>query len=190
MKNIFILFFLTNISFSQSQQKLPYYEIPDYPTSYTSGNIMSRMIDGLGFRFYWASEGLRNKDLNYRITNESRTSRETIDHIYNLSVLILNSLKGLPNTESPNVKLDFNEIRKEILLNFKTSSEILSNSDDLSIYKIIFNRVNNKIEYPFWFQINGPIEDAVWHSGQLAILRRASGNPINPKASVFTGKIK
>jgi hypothetical protein len=60
----------------------------------------------------------------------------------------------------------------------------------LSSFKIIFQRTDNKSEYPFWNQINGPIEDAVWHSGQLAILRRASGNPINPKASVFSGKIK
>jgi|TARA_B110000914_G_scaffold2085_1_gene1796 hypothetical protein len=190
MKKIFTLIFLINISMSQSQENLPYYEIPDYPDSYTSGNIMSRMIDGLGFRFYWATEGLRNEDLSYRINSESRSSHETIDHIHNLSIVILNSLEGLPNNDDKNEKLDFKETRKQILLNLKHSSKILSKSDDLSKFKIIFQRSNNKIEYPFWNQINGPIEDAVWHSGQLAILRRASGNPINPKASVFSGKIK
>jgi hypothetical protein len=104
--------------------------------------------------------------------------------------VILNSLEGLPNNDDKNEKLDFKETRKQILLNLKHSSKILSKSDDLSKFKIIFQRSNNKIEYPFWNQINGPIEDAVWHSGQLTILRRASGNPINPKASVFSGKIK
>ena len=190
MKKIFTLIFLISISMSHSQESLPYYEIPDYPSSYSSGNIMSRMIDGLGFRFYWATEGLRNTDLSYRINSESRSSHETIDHIYNLSIVILNSLEGLPNTDNENEKLGFKETRKQILFNLKRSSKILSKSNDLSSFKIIFQRTNNKSEYPFWNQINGPIEDAVWHSGQLAILRRASGNPINPKASVFSGKIK
>ena len=44
-------------------------------------------------------------------------------------------------------------------------------------------------EFPFWNQLNGPIEDAVWHCGQIVAFRRASGNPISKKISVFTGKV-
>ena len=47
-----------------------------------------------------------------------------------------------------------------------------------------------KVEFPFWNQLNGPIEDAVWHSGQIVAFRRASGNPISKKISVFTGKVR
>ena len=43
---------------------------------------------------------------------------------------------------------------------------------------------------PFWNQLNGPIEDAVWHSGQIVVFRRASGNPISKKISVSTGKVR
>ena len=42
--------------------------------------------------------------------------------------------------------------------------------------------------FPFWNMINGPISDAIWHSGQVVANRRASGNPINPKVNVFIGK--
>ncbi len=190
-KNCFaLLLVLSFMNNSYSQNKLPFSEIPEAPKEISSSTITARMIQGVGFRYYWATEGLRNTDLSYRINSESRSSHETIDHIYNLSIVILNSLEGLPNTDNENEKLGFKETRKQILFNLKRSSKILSKSDDLSSFKIIFQRTNNKSEYPFWNQINGPIEDAVWHSGQLAILRRASGNPINPKASVFSGKIK
>ena len=57
-------------------------------------------------------------------------------------------------------------------------------------HNIIFLRDSKKVEYPFWNQLNGPIEDAVWHSGQIVAFRRASGNPISKKISVFTGKVR
>jgi hypothetical protein len=38
--------------------------------------------------------------------------------------------------------------------------------------------------------INGPIADALWHAGQVVTLRRVSGNPINPKVSVFNGRLR
>ena len=41
-----------------------------------------------------------------------------------------------------------------------------------------------------WNQINGPIADALWHCGQVVSFRRASGNPYNSKASLFTGKLR
>ena len=51
---------------SNAQDKLPYDKIPDAPESYTAGSVVSRMIDGLGFRYYWATDGLRTEDLQYR----------------------------------------------------------------------------------------------------------------------------
>jgi hypothetical protein len=87
-------------------------------------------------------------------------------------------------------ELDYETLRKNTLLNIKRSSEVISKTNDLSKLKIIFNRTSGKSEYPLWNLINGPIEDAIWHSGQVVAFRRASGNPINSKISVFTGKVK
>ena len=42
--------------------------------------------------------------------------------------------------------------------------------------------------FPFWNQINGPISDAIWHSGQVVMNRRASGNPLRKGVNVFLGK--
>ncbi|MBL4904447.1 MAG: hypothetical protein JKZ00_00090, partial [Flavobacteriaceae bacterium] len=55
-----------------------YYEIPPAPKEYTAGTVASRMVDGLGFRYYWATEGLTEKDLAFRPNSEARTTLETI----------------------------------------------------------------------------------------------------------------
>ena len=63
--NLF-LFFIIISGHMQSQDQLPFKSIPQYPDNYKSGNIIQRMIQGLGYRYYWATEGLTDKDLKYR----------------------------------------------------------------------------------------------------------------------------
>ncbi len=92
------------------EEKLPYYEIPEYPETYTAGTVAARMVDGLGFRYYWATEGLRDEDLAYKPSEEARTTAETIDHIYGLSKVIVNSTLKKPNSraEEPEIHLSRN----------------------------------------------------------------------------------
>jgi len=169
------------------EEKLPYYEIPDYPETFTPGTVVARMIDGLGFRYYWATEGLRDEDLAYKPSPDGRTTAETVEHIFQLSQVILNSTLMKPNVQNTiELNLSFAEKRKLTLINFKTAADILRTSEDISQFKLVFGTN----EFPFWNNINGPIEDAVWHCGQIVLLRRASGNPYNSKASVFTGKVR
>jgi len=186
---------LPTMAQEQNQQisDLPYYQIPDYPTEYTACTVAARMVDGLGFRYYWATEGLRQEDLIFKPNAEARTSEETIDHILGLTKMILNSVKKVANERSANEpKLSFEEKRRQTLLNIKMTSDILkaSKEDDLDEYKIIFKNGDKTTEYPFWNQLNGPIEDAVWHVGQVVSFRRSSGNPFNSKASVLNGKVR
>ncbi len=167
--------------------KLPYYEIPDYPETYTAGSVAARMLDGLGFRYYWATEGLTENDLNFKPSEDARTSGETIEHIYGLSKVIVNATLKKSNDGGNNVsEFTFEEKRKQTLENIKTAADILRHSEDVSQFKLIFGAR----EFPFWNNLNGPIEDAVWHCGQIVSFRRSSGNPYNSKASVFTGKVR
>ncbi len=173
-----------------SEEQLPYYEIPDYPESFTAGTVAARMVDGLGFRYYWATEGLRGEDLAYKPSAEARTTAETIDHLYGLSKVIVNATLQKPNRSTDEPEMSFEDKRKQTLINIKTAADILRVNDDLTQFNIIFERDNGSSEFPFWNNINGPIEDAVWHCGQVVLLRRASGNPFNSKVSVFTGKVR
>lgn len=181
-----VLVFLTTLSsFSQDgRSELPYYEIPDYPKEFTAGTVAARMVDALGFRYYWASDSLTEKDLAYRANEEGRSTEETIRHIYDLSKIIVNSTLKQQNSRDKE-ELSYTEMRSKTLLNLKTAAEILRNSDDILQYKIIFGEQ----EIPFWNQVNGPIADAIWHCGQIVIYRRTTGNPINPKVNHFSGKV-
>ena len=182
MKKITLLLaFMTSIGMAQDKEILPYYEIPEHADSYTAGSVASRMLDGLGFRYYWATEGLRVEDLAYKPSESGRTSAETIDHLLGLSNFILNSISTEKSSDKHEV-LTFIEKRKQTLLNIKKASEILRTIDDVSQF--------DNDRFPFWNIINGPISDALWHCGQVVMLRRASGNPFNSKVNVFSGKLR
>jgi len=190
MRYLFV--FLLSLTFlnMNSQENLPFYEIPDYPESYSEAGIVGRMIDGLGFRYYWATEGLTDTDLAYKLPNDSRSSMETIIHIYDLSNMILYTALNSPIEMMSTEGMGFKEIRKNTLLNLKQASDIIKKTKNFEDLSIIFLRNDKKIKFPFWNQLNGPIEDAVWHCGQVVAFRRASGNPISNKISVFTGKVQ
>lgn len=173
------------VSQEQEEERIPYYEVPEYSKDFTAGTMAARMVDALGFRFYWASKDLTEKDLEYKLNDDGRSTSETIDHIYDLSKIIVNSTLKKPNSRGDKEEMTYEEKRVATLQNLKTAANILRQSDDISEFKIIFG----EREIPFWNQVNGPIADAIWHCGQIAVFRRATGNPINSKVNHFTGKI-
>ena len=179
--------------FAVSQEKssnLPYYEIPAYPESYTAGTVAARVVDGLGFRYYWATEGLRPEDLAYKPSADARTTEETLVHIYNLTLVLANATKKIATvTGGEQPKLSLAELRKGTLENIKTASDILKKSSekDLQTYNMKFTGARTA-DFPFWNLLNGPIDDALWHVGQVITFRRSSGNPFNGNANVLIGK--
>jgi len=194
MKKILIIVFTLLINISMNSQNnnenIPYREIPDAPGQYSAGGVVARMVDGLGFRYYWASEGLRQEDLVFKPSTDARTTLETIDHILGLSTTILNSALHKTNEGNDFSELTYDEKRELTLVNLKSAADTFRSSDDLSEFNIVFKGSNGTNEYPFWNQINGPIADAIWHCGQLVSFRRSSGNPFNSKTSMFTGKLR
>lgn len=172
---------------------MPYREIPAYPDSFSAANVAARMVDGLGFRFYWATEGLRPEDLAFRPTPEARSSEETIDHILGLSTILLNSLKNKPNVRSgeETSPLAFEVKRKKTLETLWEASQLLRDSHTrLDSLSIVFGTGDARRELPFWNMLNGPIADALWHVGQVVTFRRSSGNPFNSKVSVLMGTVR
>ena len=78
------------------QNHPPLNEIPVAPESATAGNIISRMVQGLGYRYYWASKDLRIEDLSYRPSEEGASTFETLEHIYGLAEIIRNTATSSP----------------------------------------------------------------------------------------------
>jgi len=194
MKTIFIAALIATSFIINAQDKtndsIPYATIPEASESFTPGTVVARMVDGLGFRYRWATESLTLADYDYTPGNDGRTIAETINHIYGLSKVILNTAKKQATDFTvEKEELSTEEQRQATLMNLRMASELYAAATDLSEHKVIFKRASGESEFPFWNNINGPIEDAVWHAGQLVVLRRSAGNPISPKVNVFLGKL-
>lgn len=171
--------------------ELPYKQIPDYPDSYLPGNVISRLIDGLGYRYFWATEGLSASDLLFKPSEDARSTRETLEHICSLSNVILNAPQGIPNIGRGDLStMAFEVLRGQTLANLQQASSLMAGKaeDDIARYTIIFQRTAKKFEHPYWNLINGPLSDAIYHTGQIVSFRRSSGNPIHPGVRVFLGK--
>ncbi|GAB2567491.1 hypothetical protein [Spirosoma areae] len=171
---------------------LPFRQIPDYPPTYTAKTILVRMIDGLGFRYYWATNTLTDRDLAYKPNEKARTTEETIDHILGLSAVVVNAMQKKVNTRSgeETSSLAFATKRQRTLQNLKLARDLLLTApDSLETYAIVFQNGTKTTRYPVWNLVNGPLEDALWHIGQVVSFRRSSGNPVHPKLDVMTGKV-
>ena len=171
---------------------LPYVSIEHTPEDYSANSVLMRVIDGLGYRYYWGTEGLRPEDLAYNPGNDGATCEALIKHVHGLSQMIYNTVAQIPNErggEEP-PKLSFTEYRSKTLQNIKAASELLRTKKDLNLEdcQIQFKRGEKTSTAPFWNLLNGPLADAIYHTGQIVSYRRTTGNPINPLVSVFSGK--
>lgn len=188
MKYLFLALFLNIFHVISAQDKPYYYEIPPAPESYTAANVAARLVDGLGFRYFWATEGLREEDLNFKPSDEARTTYETVQHIQGLTSVLLNSVEKKPSGGGGDQLANFAEIRQSTLDNIRLASEILKDPNSkLEEMPMIFQGSSANTEYPFWNLINGPISDALWHVGQVVTFRRSSGNPLPSGISVLRG---
>ncbi|MBK6265236.1 hypothetical protein JKA74_09310 [Marivirga sp. S37H4] len=166
---------------------LPYSEVPEYAENYNAGTVAARMLDGLGFRFYWATEGLQKEDFDFRAGEDSRSVAETIDHIYIMTIMISNAVNQL--SDGPEEGISVEEKRASVLKNIHKINKKLKNSSDEDFESFNLKFANGN-ELPFWNLINGPIADCIWHCGQIVTLRRMSGNPFNPDVSLLNGKLR
>jgi hypothetical protein len=182
---VFCVVMFASLTAMAQRDSLPYATFPPTPDHYSAGAVVSRLLDGLGFHYYWATEGLRPIDLSFKPSPEARTSQETLEHIYSLSTMIIDATGG--NQTPASQPKTFKELRKATLDNFKKASTIIAgySDHDMANLKVAFNGKT----LPFWNMINGPISDCLWHVGQVVTFRRSSGNPFSDKVEMFLGVI-
>ena len=184
----FTLFFIFSIQ--SMAQELPFSSIPAAPQGYTAGNSIGRMIQGLGFRYYWATEGLRTEDLEYRPTKEAQSTLSTLQHIYGLTKTLLNAAENkVSKRPAPGPPENLEALRASTLNDLQQAATLFLNysDDELEGLNIIFEREGKQSKFPVWNLINGPIADALYHTGQVVSFRRTSCNPIPKGVNVFLG---
>ena len=99
----FILLGLYHLTI-MSQTSEYFKDISKYPTEINNGNIISRMVNGLGYRYYWATENLKKNDLTYRPSKDAYSTHETMVHIFTLSKTIYNTTLSKIN-ERPDIDI-------------------------------------------------------------------------------------
>lgn len=135
------------------------------------------MLDGLGFRFYWATEGLRDGDYAFRPAEDTMSIGELVAHVWELVNWVSSTALKKPYAEPKNAPA----ARVEALGIIHDLRETMLAMSDKELEKL---RIRDK---PFWNLINGPFSDALTHTGQINSFRRLAGNPV-AGANVFTGE--
>jgi hypothetical protein len=150
-----------------------------YPTREDACGVLMRLVDGLGYRFHWATEGLGPDDYAFSPGAGCMTIGELVKHVWGLA----NWVHGIMRAEGapPERPEDAGELREqalELLLSLRRRLEAMSPGE---LFGIAIKDV------PVWHVINGPLSDALTHVGQINTLRRLNGKPA-PAHNVFMGK--
>jgi hypothetical protein len=153
----------------------PYEQIPEYPPAYDGVGVLVRMIDGLGFRLRWATEGLGDEDWAFRPSAGTMSIAELVSHIRDLIEMVGDALGLMPNEE----RGDGDPLEQSLEFLMRLRRVLLDDPPDLDAQPIK--------EFPFWHAINGPLADALTHVGQINSFRRLAGHPA-PRVNVFRGR--
>jgi hypothetical protein len=154
-----------------------FYCISDYPEHLSAGSILTRFFDGLGFRFYWATEGLSDPEYRFRPREDCMSIEELIRHIWGLVNWINISISDEVFKRPEKTE----EIIDQVLEIVYHLRELTLDLSEMDLKKIEIN------DRPFWHIINGPLSDVLTHVGQINSFRRLAGKPARG-AKVFTGK--
>jgi hypothetical protein len=156
------------------------------PATVTGSAVLVRLVEGIGFRFLWATESLRDADLSFRPTPETMSIHELAAHVLALATWVAVAAGALPATSTaPGPAASFTEIRQRVLEVLALVRTRLAGLRDDEVAEI---RIGLRGEtHPWPHLVNGPLADALTHIGQINVLRRTSGNPA-PKANVFLGR--
>lgn len=166
--------------------QLPYDSIPDAPENLSAAGILSRMIDGLGFRYQLATEGLGEKELSFSPSASSWDMNALLQHLYGLSLSANRTFGG--SHESAKPFESFDELRAETLRLYSELGLRLRTMNDDELTESSFHHKGLGRDLSFWFLINGHIADALTHVGQVVSWRRIAGNPQPGGVSVLLGK--
>lgn len=166
-------------------QEVPYTTIPEVPESTNAANALSRLVDGLGFRYRWTTEGLTANEGSFKPAESSRDLMGLMHHIHRLASTASDTFGGKDDTAAP--PETFEEVRLATLKLYADLGERLRSMSDAQIEASIVKMKGGQ-EFPFWFIINGQIADALTHVGQITSWRRISGNPQPSGVDVSIGK--
>ena len=153
---------------------MDYHRIDEYPERVNAVAVVLRLLDGLGFRFYWATYELDGDDYGFTPAEGGNSIGWMVSHIWGLLNWIYLNITG-EQAKRPSSEIDQ---RNHVLNLIRMIQEDINRMSDEQLAEVQIEGL------PFWHIINGPISDALSHIGQINMARRLMGKP-TPEANVF-----
>lgn len=145
--------------------------------------LLRHMLAIIAYRFSASTSDASENYAHLKIGSFSRSPIEIIDHMSQQIHAAIELIGGIPisSVKRAYYKSENFEKCKQNFLSLLSSADIrLESMNGMEITKV-------KVI------MQGPLADCLSHIGQLAILRRLAGNPVEPqnflKAKVLTGKL-
>lgn len=160
--------------------------------------MLARLLDGLGFRYRWAADGLVPDDLTFSPGHEAMTVGELLLHMRQLVCWVGANVSAGRGGREPVPWSDAcahladpgdapKELSEQVLQAIATLQEDLLALGDAGLGDVRLLASSGPDLRPFWNAINGPLADFLTHVGQLNAWRRQMGNPA-PRVDVFRGR--
>jgi len=163
-----------------------YSAIPEVPSEISATKVLVRLIDGLGFRYSWATHGIKEEMADYRPVEGSMSVREVSIHIHDLIKRTYLTFGG------EDMEFDYDDsfvgLRESTLDLVDKARNLLVAMDDNQLKNCNYYRKKTDSSYPFWYLVNGPIADILTHIGQILTWRRMAGFPQQKGVDVFLGE--
>ena len=165
---------------------LPYQSIKQESTERTMTNTLARLIDGMGFRYRWATEELTDNEIYFRPVESSMNMYEVLTHIYEITAWNNRVFGGV--TKYDTKPENFEELRERTLNYCLELSNSLKKMEDIELANLSLEGGKRTGEELYFHMISGPIADGLTHIGQITSWRRIAGNPQVPGVNLFEGK--
>ncbi len=173
---------------------LPYTSLPSPPPTLDGPGVLARLVDGLGFRYRWATEGLGDGDLDFRPSSGAMTLGEVLAHMNLLLRWVEGHVRGTLDGQPDDLDDGFAvtsetwpEVRADTLERLVHLRALFLESGAEHLARVTITGTPSKGPQPFWSVINGPLADFLTHVGQVSSWRRINGNPA-PRVDVFRGR--
>jgi len=172
---------------------LPYETFPSAPELVDGPGVLARLVDSMGFRYRWATEGLTDEAMAFRPVEGSMTLGEVLAHMNVLVRWTAGSVSSSLDGETAGSYMDFVDVpeawdvlRADTLDRLVDLRALLADADPGRLAAATITGHPKSGPQPFWSMLNGPLADFLTHVGQVASWRRMAGSPA-PRADVFRG---
>ena len=154
------------------------YEISGHPEVFSGTTVFARFVDGLAFRYHWATEGLRPEDYAFRPSRDSMSLLELQKHMLHLVFMIKQTVFDADErerfaSEDPDV------LREAILQNLRAIREHLDElSDDRLATHEVLRRSGARSRYCCRMRVNPAMPEAaivLTGPAEMALTRMFSG---------------